>query len=92
MGRKKLESQIKLLDEQLAVELALLKLDGRERSNTLRRVPPLYWVAASVVGGLLAGKLLGNNGPRMLVSQGGNILRVASLMMPSLAMASTSAE
>lgn len=92
MGRKKLESQIKLLDEQLAMELALLKLDGRERSNALRRVPPLYWAAASVAGGLLAGKLMGSNGPKMLLSQGGNIFRVASLLMPSLAMASNSPE
>lgn len=90
MGRKALEKQIQTLDDQLAIELALLKLDGRERRNTLKRVPMLYWVGASVVGGLLAGKLLGSNGPRLLISQGGNIFHLASLLMPGLAMASSS--
>lgn len=92
MERKKLEKQIQLLDEQLSVELALLKLDGRERTQALRRVPPLYWLGASVVGGLLAGKLLGSNGSKQLLNQSGTILRLASLVMPSLALASNSAE
>ncbi|MFA5677295.1 MAG: hypothetical protein WC953_02650 [Pseudomonas sp.] len=87
MGRKALEKQIRTLDEQLAVELALLKLDGRERYASLQRVPPLYWVGAGVAGGLLAGKLLGSNGPRLLISQGGNLFRFASLLTPGLAMA-----
>lgn len=84
MGRKTLEKQIQTLDEQLAIELALLKLEGRERCNSLQRVPPLYWLAASLVGGLLAGKLVGQNGPGLLITQGGNMFRVASLFMPSL--------
>ena len=90
MGRKTLEKQIQTLDEQLAVELALLKLDGRERRNALQRVPPLYWLAASLAGGLLAGKVLGSNGPGMLISQGGNLFRLASLMMPVAAAGSVS--
>lgn len=44
MGRKALEKQIQTLDDQLAIELALLKLDGRERRNALKRVPLLVWV------------------------------------------------
>ena len=90
MGRKTLEKQIQTLDEQLAVELALLKLDGRERRNALQRVPPLYWLAASLAGGLLAGKVLGSNGPGALISQGGNLFRLASLMMPVAAAGSVS--
>lgn len=90
MGRKALEKQIQTLDDQLAIELALLKLDGRERRNALKRVPLLVWVAASVAGGLLAGKLIGSNGPKMLISQGSNLFHIASLLMPGLAMASNS--
>lgn len=90
MGRKTLENQIRTLDEQLAVELALLKLDGRERCNSLQRVPPLYWIGAGLAGGLLSGKLLGSNGPRLLISQGGNMFRFASLLMPGLAVAAHS--
>lgn len=92
MGRKTLEKQIQTLDEQLAVEMALLKLEGRERSTALQRVPPLYWLAASLAGGLLAGKLLGSKGPGVLISQGGNIFRLASLMMPGLAVATNPPE
>lgn len=92
MGRKTLEKQIQTLDEQLAVEVALLKLDGRERCAALQRVPPLYWLAASLAGGLLAGKLLGSKGPGVLISQGGNIFRLASLMMPGLAVATNPPE
>ncbi len=87
MGRKALVKQIQTLDDQLAIELALLKLDGRERRTALKRVPSLYWVAGSVAGGLLAGKLLGSNGPRLLISQGGNLFRLASLLSPIAAMA-----
>ncbi len=92
MGRKTLENQIRQLDDQLAIELALLKLDGRERSTALQRVPPLYWVAASLAAGLLAGKLIGSSGPKLLISQGGNLFRLASLLMPSLAVASNVSE
>ena len=87
MGRKALLEQIQTLDDQLAIELALLKLDGRERRAALKRVPLLYWVAGSVAGGLLAGKLLGAKGPEMLISQGGNLFRLASLMSPIAAAA-----
>jgi len=58
----------------------------------LQRVPPLYWVAASLAAGLLAGKLIGSNGPKLLISQGGNLFRLASLLMPSLAVASNVSE
>lgn len=92
MGRKTLEKRIQTLDEQLAVEMALLKLDGRERSNALKRVPPLYWLAASLAGGLLAGKLLGSKGSGALISQGGSLLRLASLIMPMTAAGSLSSE
>lgn len=92
MARKTLENQIQTLDEQLSVELALLKLDGRERYGALQRVPPLYWVGAGVAAGVLVGKLLGNNGPKLLISQGGNLLRVASLLMPGLAVATNPPE
>ncbi|PRB84296.1 hypothetical protein [Pseudomonas sp. MYb185] len=88
MARKTLENQIRQLDEQLAIEIALLKLDGRERRTALQRVPPLYWLAGSLAAGLLAGKLIGQNGPTLLISQGGNLFRLASLLMPSLAMTS----
>ena len=87
MGRKRLINQIRQLDDQLAIELALLKLDGRERYVALQRLPPLYWLAASLAGGLLAGKLIGSKGPLLLISQGGNLFRFASLLMPGLAMA-----
>lgn len=90
MGRKALQQQIQTLDEQLAIELALLKLDGRERRGALQRVPPLYWLAACLAGGLLAGKLVGSKGPGLLISQGGNLFRAASLLMPGLAMTSGS--
>lgn len=92
MGRKTLENRIRQLDEQLAVELALLKLDGRERFAALQRVPPLYLVAGSLAAGLLAGKLIGRKGPTLLISQGGNLFRLASLLMPSLAVASNTSE
>lgn len=90
MGRKALEKQIQTLDDQLAVELALLKLDGRERRHALKRVPLLYWLAVSVAGGLLAGKLMGSNGPRLLISQGSNIFHVARLLMPGMTTAGSS--
>ena len=92
MGRKALEKQIQTLDEQLAVELALLKLEGRERLNSLRRVPPLYWLAISLTGGLLAGKLIGASGPALLINQGDNLFRVASLLMPALAVSNSLTE
>lgn len=87
MDRKTLEKQIRTLDEQLAVELALLKLDGREWRAVLGRVPPLVWVGVSILGGLLVGRLAGSNGSRLLISQGGNLLRFAGLLMPGLLVA-----
>lgn len=85
MGRKVLVKQIQTLDDQLAIELGLLKLDGRERRNALGRVPMLLWVGVSLAGGLLAGKLVGAKGPGMLIGQGGNLLRLASLITPLVA-------
>lgn len=87
MSRKRLKNQIRALDEQLALELALLKLDGRERRAAAARVPPLVWVAAAALGGLVAGKVVGSNGPHLLISQGSNLFRLAGMLMPSLAMA-----
>ena len=87
MGRKALLKQIQTLDDQLAIELALLKLDGRERRAALKRVPMLYWVVGGVAGGVLVGKLLGANGPGLLVSQGATLLRLASLVSPLAATA-----
>lgn len=40
MDRKKLKSQIQELDEQLAVEFGLLKLDGRERYAAIHAFHP----------------------------------------------------
>ena len=87
MGRKILQKQIQQLDEQLAIEMALLKLDGRERLTALKGVSPLYWIGGGLALGLLAGKLLGANGPGLLIRQGSHLLRLASLMMPGLAVA-----
>lgn len=92
MGRRTLENRIRILDEQLAVELALLKLDGRERYQALQRVSPLYWAGAGVAAGLLVGKLLGANGPRLLISQGGQLFRLASLMLPVAAAGGSAAD
>lgn len=92
MSRKMLENQIRKLDEQLAIELALLKLDGRERRAAISRIPPLVWVPAAALGGLLAGKAMGLNAPGWLISQGGNIFRLSSMLMPGLAMASSKTE
>ena len=92
MSRKMLENQIRTLDEQLAIELALLKLDGRERRAAVTRIPPLIWVAVASVGGLVAGKIIGSRGPRLLLSQGGNLFRLGSMLMPGLAMASSKSE
>lgn len=89
MGRKILQKQIQQLDEQLAIEMALLKLDGRERLTALKGVSPLYWIGGGLALGLLAGKLLGANGPGLLIRQGSHLLRLASLMMPGLAVATT---
>jgi len=52
----------------------------------------LYWAGAGVTAGLLLGKLLGANGPRLLISQGGNLFRFASLMMPVAAAGMSSAD
>ena len=83
MGRKTLEKQIQALDDQLAIELALLKLDGRERRAALKRVPVLYWVLGGVAGGALIGKLTGSKGPGLLISQGATLFRLATLMSPA---------
>jgi len=72
--------------------MALLKLDGRERLTALKGVSPLYWIGGGLVLGLLAGKLIGANGPRLLLSRGSQLLRIASLMMPGLAAATSGSE
>ncbi|MEZ2744058.1 hypothetical protein ACBQ16_02520 [Halopseudomonas bauzanensis] len=92
MERKKLISQIQQLDEQLAVEFGLLKLDARERRAAMRRVSPLWWVAGSAVAGLVIGKLAaGHGGPMALARQGMNMFRFASLVMPGMAIAASPA-
>ncbi|WP_285260092.1 hypothetical protein [Halopseudomonas bauzanensis] len=92
MERKKLISQIQQLDEQLAVEFSLLKLDARERRAAMRRVSPLWWVAGSAVAGLVIGKLAaGHGGPMALARQGMNMFRFASLVMPGMAIAASPA-
>lgn len=92
MERKKLISQIQQLDEQLAVELSLLKLDARERCAAMRRVSPLWWVAGSAVAGLVIGKLAaGHGGPMAVARQGMNMFRFASLVMPGMAIAASPA-
>ena len=92
MERKKLISQIQQLDEQLAVEFSLLKLDARERRAAMRGVSPLWWVAGSAVAGLVIGKLAaGHGGPMALARQGMNMFRFASLVMPGMAIAASPA-
>ncbi|NLC02418.1 hypothetical protein SAMN05216578_10645 [Halopseudomonas formosensis] len=92
MGRKILQKQIQQLDEQLGIEMALLKLDGRERLAALKGVSPLYWIGGGLALGLLTGKLMGANGPRLLISQGSQLLRIGSLLMPGLAVATSPPE
>ncbi len=92
MERKKLQSQIQQLDEQLAVELSLLKLDARERKAAIRRISPLWGVAGAVVAGLVVGKLAaGHGGPMAVARQGMNLFRFASLVMPGMAIAASPA-
>ncbi|MEJ6656183.1 MAG: hypothetical protein QNL70_09270 [Pseudomonas sp.] len=92
MDRKKLKSQIQELDEQLAVEFGLLKLDGRERYAAMRRISPLWWVGGAVVAGAVLGKLTaGRGGPMAVARQGMTLFRFASLVMPSMAIAASPA-
>lgn len=92
MDRKKLKSQIQELDEQLAVEFGLLKLDGRERYAAIRRISPLWWVGGAAVAGAILGKLTaGRGGPMAVARQGMNLFRFASLVMPGMAIAASPA-
>ena len=92
MDRKKLKSQIQELDEQLAVEFGLLKLDGRERYAAIRRISPLWWVGGAAVAGAILGKLTAGRGGAMAVArQGMNLFRFASLVMPGMAIAASPA-
>ncbi|WP_193073594.1 hypothetical protein [Pseudomonas sp. FME51] len=90
MDRKKLKNQIQVLDEQLAVEFALLKLDGRERYAAMRRISPVWWVGGAAVAGAVLGKLTaGRGGPMVVARQGMNLFRFASLVMPGMAIAAS---
>lgn len=92
MDRKKLKSQIQELDEQLAVEFGLLKLDARERYAAIRRISPLWWVGGAAVAGAVLGKLTaGRGGPLAVARQGMNLFRFASLVMPGMAIAASPA-
>lgn len=92
MERKKLKNQIQELDEQLAIEFGLLKLDGRERYAAVRRISPLWWVAGAAVAGAVLGKLTaGHGGPMAVARQGMNMFRFASLVMPGMAIAASPA-
>ena len=92
MDRKKLKSQIQELDEQLAVEFGLLKLDARERYAAIRRISPLWWVGGAAVAGAILGKLTAGRGGAMAVArQGMNLFRFASLVMPGMAIAASPA-
>lgn len=92
MERRKLKNQIQELDDQLAVEFSLLKLDARERYAAVRRISPLWWVGGAAVAGAVLGKLTaGHGGPMAVAKQGMNMFRFASLVMPGMAIAASPA-
>lgn len=82
MGRKKLQKQIQELDQQLAVDIGLLKLDARERVAALQRVPMLWWIGGTVGLGLLAGRMTAGHGPMSLASKGVSLFRLVSFALP----------
>lgn len=82
MSRKKLKKQIQELDQQLAVEIGLLKLDGRERLAAIQRVPMLWWIAGAVGVGLLTGRMSADQGSISLASKGITLFRLISFALP----------
>lgn len=78
MSRKKLQQQIHQLDQQLAVDIGLLKLQARERVIALRRVPVGWWIGGGLAAGLIAGRLTATQSTMALASRGLSLFRLAS--------------
>ncbi len=81
MGRKKLQQQIHQLDQQLAVDVGLLKLQARERMVAIRRVPTLWWVAGGMGAGLIAGRLTSAQSTVSLATRGLSLFRLVSVAL-----------
>lgn len=78
MGRRRLQQQIHQLDQQLAVDIGLLKLQGRERKAAIRQVPALWWLVGGMGAGLIAGRLASAQSTRHLATRGLSLFRLVS--------------
>ena len=84
MARKDKIKEIRKMDEQLAVERSLLKLDGRLHLATIKSKSPYWLVGGGLVLGLVAGQLgrVASTGLFSMGLEAARLWRMANLWMP----------